>query len=228
MLAPVWLVPFILAANLLSLALMTLVVLGDSVVVSWLGSWSAMAPQGWWFVRVAPLVGCTSAAWPLFNRLPVVAPRLVGRSLRSSWLTERSLCPPQIDGQLWAARCGPSRLKERSLWTPDWWAARCGPPSGWWAVHCGPSMLKERSLWPPDWWAARCGPPSGWWAAHCGFLELTSHLLCDRQVGGKQVAGPLKSLHDDCRPQVGGMHVAGPSKKLHADCGPQVGGTLVW
>ncbi|XP_076274943.1 uncharacterized protein LOC143205791 [Rhynchophorus ferrugineus] len=110
-------------------------------------------------------------------------------------------------------------LKERSLWPPDWWAARVDPlrlvgsslwtfhvegtlvvaprlvggslwtPSGWWAAHCGPSMLKERSLWPP-----------GWWAARCGFLEWTSHLLCDRQVGGKQVAGPLKSLYGDCRP----------------------------
>ncbi|XP_076272365.1 uncharacterized protein LOC143203919 [Rhynchophorus ferrugineus] len=136
-----------------------------------------MAPQGWWFVSVAPLVGCTSAAWPLFMDCPLWPPGWWDAHCGRSWLTERSLWPPQIDGQLvvgppgwWAARCGPSRLKERSLWTfsvretlvvdprlvgGSLWT----PPSGWWAAHCGPSMLKERSLWPPDWWAARVDPP---------------------------------------------------------------------
>ncbi|KAF7270591.1 hypothetical protein GWI33_016482 [Rhynchophorus ferrugineus] len=60
-------------------------------------------------------------------------------------------------------------------------------------------MLKEHSLWPPDWWATRCGPP---------------------QVGGKQVARPLKSLYGDCRPQVDGTLVARPSGRRHACCGP--------
>ncbi|XP_076274944.1 uncharacterized protein LOC143205792 [Rhynchophorus ferrugineus] len=83
-----------------------------------------MAPQGWWFVRVAPLVGCTSAAWPLFMDCPLWPPGWWDAHCERSWLTERSLWPPQIDGQFvvgpsgwWAARCGPSRLKERSLWT---------------------------------------------------------------------------------------------------------------
>ncbi|XP_076259975.1 uncharacterized protein LOC143196190 [Rhynchophorus ferrugineus] len=115
-----------------------------------------MAPQGWWFVRVAPLVGCTSAAWPLFMDCPLWPPGWWDAHCGRSWLTERSsLWPPRLVGSsLWTFSVRETlvvdpRLVGGSLWTPP----------GWWAAHCGPSMLKERSLWPPDWWAARVDPP---------------------------------------------------------------------